>query len=288
MIGLPTMHDVLKGPMPTVIGGNNVYPSLEDVTDLVRSLINDDGSGATGTVGEGQIAVDNPEISPAMLRFLNAAIKELFRELRNIGDPTLIVDNYILLNLPVINGPEGSATPSPETQVSLGYTGCFDGTQMWPGFTLPANMLMPTEIWQRQTGSNLPFTKVPQAEGAIPSAIQGLYMGQWEWRGDAIWFNGAVQACDLRIRGQLTFPAVSGANLDFSTTYIPVQDCVNVVAYKVASKFAMRLGNPTGSQVFDAKAKEETQQLRNEQVRRAQSIDYGRQGYGSGSGLINY
>lgn len=286
MVGSPILHDALKGPMPTVIGGSNVYPSLEDVTNLVRSLINDDGAGATGAVGEGQIAVDNPSISPAMIRFLNAAVKELYRELRNIGDPTLIADNYVLLNLPVINGPEGSATASPETQVSLGYTGFFDGTQMWPAYTLPTNMLMPIEVWQRQTGSNLPFTRVPQAQGAISSAIQGPYMGQWEWRGDAIWFNGATQACDLRIRYQQTFPLPVGPNIDFSTTYIPVQDCVNVVAYKVASKFVMRLNEPAAAQTFDAKAKEEMQQLRNEQVRRAQSIDYGRQGYGSGTGFV--
>jgi hypothetical protein len=109
--------------MPNVVVGVNQFPSLEDVTNLVRSLVNDDGAGATDTVGEGQIFVDNPSISPAMQRLLNASLKELYRELRIAGDPTLIADNYVLTNLPVIFGPEGQGVASPETQQSLGFQG---------------------------------------------------------------------------------------------------------------------------------------------------------------------
>jgi hypothetical protein len=278
-----TPHDVsnIGESMPQAVGGNNAFPSLEDVANLVRSLVNDDGEGATGTPGEGQIVVDN---SPSLTRFLNSAIGEMYRELRNVGTKSLIADNYIVENLPVLDGPYGSAAPAPETQVSLGYTGFFDGTQMWPNLTLPINMLMPVEVWQRQTGSEISFSPVPQAQGGLPPAVQGQYLGQWEWRSDAIWFNGALTNCDIRIRYQLKLPMFAGTNIAYASTYIPIQDCVNAVAYKVAAKYAMRLNGPETAAAFDTLAKAEMLQLRNEQVRRQQSIDYNRQSYDSNNG----
>lgn len=270
--------------MPTAIGGSNVYPSLEDVANLVRSLVNDDGAGATDTVGEGQIVVDDSSISPALINFLNASIAEVYREMRNVGDKTLIADNYIVLNLPVLNGPYGLSAPAPETQVCLGYTGFFDGTIMHPGFTLPVNMLSPIEVWQRETGSETSFTKVPQAQAALTPGVQGPYLGQWEWRSDGLWFNGALTNCDIRLRYNLKLPLFHGQNLDYSQTFIPIQDCVSAVAYKVAAKFAMRLNSPETAAAFDARAKEEMKELRNESVRRRQGIDYNRQAYGNDNG----
>ncbi len=52
--------------------------------------------GATGTVGEGQIIVDNQNISVKLINAMNEAIRQTFRKLRTVGDPTLIADNYIV------------------------------------------------------------------------------------------------------------------------------------------------------------------------------------------------
>ena len=266
--------------MPQAVGGNSVYPTYQDVANVVRSIVNDDGPGATDTVGEGQILVDNYSISPALLHFINLSIGEVYRELRNVGDPTLIADNYIVKNLPVIHGPQGFATPSPETQVSLGYNGFFDGTTIWPNFKLPINMLVPIKLQERGTGSDLPFHEMSQAQNGLPSIVQGESFGMWEWRSDGIWLPGAVQNRDLMLRYQVKFPLAQGPNVNFATTRIMIQDCVSAVAWKTAAKYSMRLSGATPTTAAcDAKAKEEMMQLQNEQIRRAQSIDYNRAAY---------
>ena len=266
--------------MPSsAIGGNNVYPSLQDVANQVRSILNDDGAGVTGTVGEGQIVVDNASISLALINFLNLSIGELYRELRNSGDQTLIADNYIVLGLTPVNGPNGVGGPSPETQVQLGYTGYFDGTTLNSNLTLPINMLVPLRVWQRQSGTGLPFTPMAQAQGGLAPAYQGPLLGAWEWRSDGIWFNGATVPMDIRIRYKLKLPFFSGNNLDYTQTYIPIQDCVSAVAYKVATKYAARLGS-SDTAYLDQRAKEEMLQLKNEQTRRAQGVPFQRPGYG--------
>lgn len=269
--------------MPTAIAGDNVYPSLEDVSSLVRSLINDDGPGATDTVGEGQIAVDNPLLSPAMQRLMSASIAETYRELRSVGDATLIADNYIVAGLPPIHGPYGIGAPAPETQVALTYNGFFDGTTMWPNLKLPSNMLMPLRMWERATGSELPFQPMVQSQDGLPPGIQGPRLHLWEWRSDGIWMPGSTMQRDIRLRSQTKLPLYFGPNIDWSTTYIPIMDCVSAVAYKTAAKYAMRLQGATPNwEALDNQAKFEIGELQNEQVRRAQRVPYRRVPYGGG------
>lgn len=273
--------------MPTAIAPLTNYPTLQEVADLVRTLVNDDGAGATGTVGEGQIVVDNQQISVKLINALNSALGWLYTSLGNVGDPTLVADNYIVLNLPVLHGVNGVGSPDPSAQVQLGYAGFFDGTQWWSDFKLPSNMLEPTRIWQRLTGSNLPFKPLPQAQDGLDPNWQGNWLGNWEWREDGIWMNGAIQPNDIRIRYRLKLPLFYGTNIDFSSTYIPVQTCTNAVAYKVAGIIEDSLSNPEGAQKRAAEAADYMFLLRNSKVRRAQGVPYHRPSYqeDNGTGL---
>lgn len=273
--------------MPSVISPLTNYPTLEDAANLVRTLVNDDGAGLTGTVGEGQIVVDNANVSTKLINALNSALSWLYTSLGNVGDPTLVADNYTVLNLPPVHGVNGVGCPDPSAQVSLGYAGFFDGTQWNSAYKLPTNMLEPTRVWQRLTGSNLPYMPVPQAQDGLAPVWQGNYLGSWEWRGDGIWFNGAIQNCDIRIRYRLKLPLFLGANLNFSTTYIPVQNCTNAVAYKTAAIIDNSLGNDTTAMSFATEAADYMFLLRNAKVRRAQGVPYQRPAYqeSQGTGL---
>jgi hypothetical protein len=263
------------------IGGPQPYPSLEEVANLVRTIMNDSMPGATDTVGEGQILVDNQKISVQMINALNESIRQVFRKLRTIGDPTLIVDNYIVTNLPVVNGTEGQGVADPSTQVALTFNGFFDGTNINAGYNLPSNMLVPLAVWQRQTNSGNPFELMTQAQGGIPSLIQGWGLGSWEWRQDGIWFNGSLYNYDVRLRYYRTFLPFTGASLNFATTYIPIMDCTSAVAYGAAAILDASLGSPQAADT-KAKADEEMFHLRNEQVRRAQGVPYNRPAYEEG------
>lgn len=273
--------------MPSLITPLTNYPTLQDVANLVRTLVNDDGAGATGTVGEGQIIVDDATVSTKLINALNSALSWMYTSLGNSGDPTLIADNFIVLNLPVISGANGVGSPDPSAQVQLGYAGFFDGAQWHPTFLLPSNMLEPTRVWQRITGTNLPYMPLPQAQDGLQPNWQGNRLGEWEWRGDGLWMNGAIQNCDIRIRYRLKLPLFRGAAINYTTTYIPVQECTNAVAYKTAAIIEDSLSNPEGAAKRATEAADYMFLLRNTKVRRAQGISYHRQAYqeGSGSGL---
>jgi hypothetical protein len=273
--------------MATQTGG---YPSLETVMQVARLYLNDWQPGLTSTPGEGQITTDNTTASPQTLFALNSAIREVYRELRNVGDPTLIRDN-VQANLPA------NSVTGPNVQTYLGFSGYYDGGTLQPSPTLPSDMIYPMELWEQQTGSNLPFVPMRQPQGGLQSVIQqATCLGQWEWRGggttgstigtaggDSIWFVGSISLITIRMRylAALTqFSAISGSSA-FASTFIPIMDCEEAVGTKVAFKVARALSGLTPA-VTDLKtdAAEAMFQLRNAIARRGQTIQYHRIPYG--------
>jgi hypothetical protein len=262
-------------------GGNGgSYPSLEEIANYVRALINDSQAGATGTPGEGQIFTDNPAISPFVQPMINASIREVYRELRNIGAPTLIRDNVIVSGLTPINGPNGLGQADPAVQVFLSYGGYFDGQTINSALLLPGDMLFPVRVWERQTDSNNTFTPMHQPQFGLPSRPQASAFGEWEWREDKVWMIGSTQIRDLRFRYYCSLPQFFSATLDFASTFVPVLDSGDAIALKTATKYARMLGSP-GLPDLIGEAKEQMFQLKNQYTRRAQSVDYHRVPFGS-------
>src|SRR5579875_3013247 len=144
------------------ISGVQRYPNLQGMMDQFRSLVNDDGGGNDGPQG-GIIATNN---APFTLPFLNRAIRWLFRNLRNIGDPALIIDNYILPGIPALT------QPNPAVQVSLGFLGYFDGFQNHAQWTLPAGAMGIDRLWERATGTGLDFTPVTARPDGLAPRMQ--------------------------------------------------------------------------------------------------------------------
>jgi hypothetical protein len=261
--------------------------SLATIMDLVRSLVNDTQAGATSTPGEGQIFTNNPAISPFTQPFLNSSIRELYRELRNVGQPTLVKDNVIISKLPVVNSPtNGSGSPDPTVQVYLSTSGFFDGVSINSSYLLPGDLIYPEKLWERQSGTNDSFQAMSQPQFGLSPTPQQTCLGQWEWRGDQIWMPGATQTRDIRLRYWSTLPQFFSATLDFNSTYVPVLDCTDAVAYKTAVKYARMLGSP-GLEDLKAEAAVQMFHLKNATTRRAQSVTYNRVPYGSSDGDYN-
>lgn len=257
--------------------------SLATIMDLVRSLVNDTQAGATNTPGEGQIFTNNPSISPFTLPFLNSSIRELYRELRNVGQPTLIKDNVVISGLPVVNSPtNGVGQSDPSVQVYLSTAGFFDGVSINSQFTLPGDLIYPEKLWERQAGTNDNFKPMSQPQFGLEPVAQTPWLGQWEWRGDNIWMPGATQSRDVRLRYWAQLPQFFSATLDFKSTYVPILDCTDAVAYKTAVKYARMLGSP-GLEDLKAEAAIQMFQLKNATTRRAQSVNYQRLPYGTSS-----
>lgn len=273
---------------PTInISQSSGSTSLATIMNLVRSLVNDTQAGATGTPGEGQIFTNNPAISPFTQPFLNSSIRELYRELRNVGQPTLIKDNIIISGLPVINSPaNGPGAPDPAVQTILSTSGYFDGVQIWPNFQLPGDVLYLEKVWERTSGTNNNFEEMNQPQEGLPSVAQVQSFRNWEWRNDNLNLPGATTVRDLRLRYYCALPQFFSQTLNFDTTFVPIMDCTDAVAYKTAVKYARMLGSP-GLADLAAEAKEQMFQLKNANTRRAQSVDYQRIPYGNSDGDLN-
>jgi hypothetical protein len=275
------------GASPTINSPQSSFASLETVMNLVRSLVNDTQAGLTSTPGEGQIITDNSSVSPFTLPFLNSAIRQLYRELRNVGDPQLVFDNVLIIGLPPLHSPtNGIGGSDPTVQTILSTVGYFDGVVQWPQYLLPAYMIYPTKLWERETGTNDNFEPMHQVQDGLPAQQQNFVLGKWEWRNNNLNFMGATQARDIRMRYYGALPQFFSPTMDFSSTYVPIQDCTDALAYMVAVMYARMLGSP-GLADLIVEQKNQMFQLKNATTRRAQSVNYHRHPFGNSSGDIN-
>jgi hypothetical protein len=262
------------------ISAPNNYPNLQGMMDLFRSSVNDDGSGTDGPQG-GIIATN---AAPFTLPFLNNAIKWVFRKLRNIGDPALIIDNYLLLGLPALTG------PNPAVQVSLGYEGYFDGFENHAQWTLPSGAITIDRVWERLAGSDLTFHPMQESPDGLPGVHQVSRMRHYEWRGNAIWMPGSLESVDLRIRAKISMPAMLGTNLNFSTTYVPILDCEDAIVDRMLVRYARRFAP---DQLADAKAASaesifelERMVVRQSQRKQNRRRDFGEDAVGNFAGWV--
>lgn len=266
--------------MITAVGGNTRYPSLESIAALFRAQINDSFSGASGSMGEGLIMFDQ---NPDLLTFMNAAIRDTYSDLRNVGDPSLILDNYLLIGIPALT------TPDPTVQVSLSYAGYFNGYSWSPQWALPIGCQKVERLWERQHASNDSFSPMTYCPQGLPPVYQSYGMGQWEIRQSAVWMPGCMNSVDLRLRCSITFPDfLNPATLDFSSSYVPVVDCQNNVVDKMLKRYARRFAPDMYPLTKDAEA-ESLNKLRLEVVRAMQSAENQRIEYGTeATGSLSY
>lgn len=265
--------------------GNNTYPSIETVLDAVRSTVLDDMAGATDTVGEGQIYVDDTKVSVTLSNFFNRSLEALCMQLRVSSGPMLMRDNYLLLGLPPINSSLGLAAPNPAVQCYVDQTGYFDGTAMHPGLILPQDFLQPDVVMERLNNSNGRFIPVREAVRGLSSSWQGSCFGEYEWREDRIYLRGALTTRDLRLRYYGRLVNLYEKGVDVKTTYIPIKDCANNLVDKIVVRIARRI---MPERLADAMAAEAASllDLRRELVQQKQGQEYETQTYGSEAGPL--
>lgn len=256
--------------MLNVVGGNTRYANLQAIADLFRSQINDDMSGATGTPGEGQIATNT---SPFLLAFMNSAIRDVYSDLRNVGDPALILDNYMLLGIPPL------ASWNPAVRVTLSYAGYNNGFSWVNTWLLPIGCQRVEAMWERISNTNANFHDMRQVQW-LPGCNQGDRMGVWAMEQNAVVMPGCMQMVDLRMRCRITFPDfLNPATLDFATSYVPILDCQNAIVDKMLMRYARRFAPDQYATAKDA-ATDSMNKLQLEIVRQQQSISNQRTPYG--------
>ena len=260
-----------------VIGGNVRYPNLQSMADLFRAKINDTANNTTGYgTGSGNTAgLIMGNSNPDLQTFLYTAIEELYADLRNIGDPELILDNYILTGIPALT------TSDPTVQVSLAYSGYFNGYTWSNSWLLPIGVSKMLAMWERQTGSGSDFYPMTPCPFGLPPVAQGQSMKYWEMRQGQIWMPGALTQRDLRLRARITFPtAPYSPTLNFQTTYVPILDCRNAVVAKMMISYSQRFA-PELYQMSVAEEDRLMSKLRLEVVRQLQGTENQRSEFGA-------
>jgi len=247
------------------------YPLLENVMQLARAGINDMLRATTGA-----ILTDS---APFTVVYANAAIRRTQRYLANNGIASNIRDNVILSSIPPAVGAD------PQIQVYISPLGYFDGANMNSQPTLPADLILPLEVWERQTGSGAQFIFMPQPQEGLESRIPGSYFGQWEWREDRINMTGSTITEDLRLRYEASLARIA-ASADFTKTTINLVDGEDALAAGIVLQYARTRGSAM-RQEAEAWWKSECDEIVNRHVRRDQRIAYRPRGYRAGGGRID-
>jgi hypothetical protein len=247
------------------------YPIASDVLQLSRAGINDMQRGVSGSV--------LTDTAPFTVVYLNAAVRRVQRELANNGITSNIRDNVIITGLTPAVGSD------PNIQVYLSALGYFDGANVNTTPTLPADLILPLQVWERQTGSGAQFQMMTRPEEGLQSRIPGSYFGQWEWREDRINMTGSTIAEDLRLRYEASLARIA-AGVDMTKTTIPIRDGEDALAAGVVVQYARTRGSAMRQEAktwFD----DEIFQLVNRYVRQDQRIAYRPRGFRAGSGRID-
>lgn len=257
---------------PTTASG---YPSIEDVMNLIRVLVNDTFAGANNVPGEGRTFTDS---APFTIPILNSAVSWLSRKLENNGVTTFTVDNFII-TIPAIG------TVDPGLQASLLYTGYYNGITNSNTPSLPADLLMPLRLWERPTGTTIPFNPMDFID-TLPSVAQSQSLRYWTWNQDQLNLVGAVQSIDIRLRYKSKILPKITASTNFKTTVIGCADCADALAYQAAKLYAGSRNGIGLPPSFEEDRKEAIAQMILRYVRAQQAQSNQRQAYGDeGSAL---
>lgn len=234
--------------------GSTAYNTAGQVTSLVRSLLND--------------AAGNLFTDTVLIPYANSAYRKVQRALANVGSAGFLSDDALLV-VPAVTSTD------PSVQVSI-----TDATA--PPNQLPIDLLVPLKLWERPNGSSDDFVEMTDLtdHGGLPSQPQGLNLQYWEWRADGLYFLGATQDTQVRLRYEKALAAFADG-----TSPVLIRDAIEPIAYFTAAMAAAARGAPQAARWDDAgnDALEDLLQraTRREQgsVRRRRPYTW-RQGYG--------
>lgn len=233
--------------MPVVPVGPEALPSQVfwsalDVLNMSRVLIND----AQGSLEGQELSAEQP----FTWTLLNLAYAKLQDQLCDTNVESVTYAEAIVGPLSL----SPSAAFDPNVQVRLDYQGYWDGVnETDPTITLPGDLLEPTLLWERPSGSNLPFLQMKQQMGGLRAKWGSAYgysnnysrFGVWEFRGNngipAMFFPGAQVAIDIRIR-YIPSLALLAMNEDGSYPQIPLARAGEALAYGIAYMWAQIRG----------------------------------------------
>ncbi len=261
------MPIIPPAPLSTV-----VFWDTEDVLNFARILINDAQGGLSGQ--------DLADSRPYTWPLLNFCYANLANWLEDSNVESSAYSEAIIG--PLAAAPTASSDCN--TQCRLGYDGYWDGNQADATdntFKLPDDCLMPLEIWEQRAGQSGPYLPMRQVLGGIPPVAGSWNLRLWEFRQNAIYFPGAIQANVLRIRYIPALPLLVQPTGTQPYPQVPLARCGQALAYLVAAEFA-EIRNAPNAALLRSKADAQLEMISNKSAKRENQVDQRRMGYGFG------
>lgn len=236
--------------MPVV--GTTAYNTAGQITALIRSLLND--------------AAGNLFTDTVLLPYVNSAYRKVQRVLANVQSGAFLQDD-VLLVVPAVTAVDASV------QVSI-----TDATA--PPNQLPTDLLVPLKLWERVNGSTDDFLEISDVTntGGLPSEPQGEMLNIWEWRADGLYFLGATQDTQIRLRYEQAFP-----DLCDSTSPVLIRNAQEAIAYAAAAMAGAARGAPQADR-WDGAAADALEDLILRAAQREQQTPRRRRPYSSRAG----
>jgi hypothetical protein len=246
--------------MPVV--GSSAYNTAGQITSLVRSLLND---------AQGNLFTD-----AVLLPYVNSAYRKVQRAMGNAGAGGFLTDDALLV-VPAVASQDSSL------QVSI-----TDATA--PPNQLPTDLLLPLKLWERPNpsstggGSAQDFVEMVDLtrHGGLPSRPQDLALSVWEWRSDGIYFLGATQDTQIRLRYLKAYPDLTDA-----TSPVLVRNAQEALAFAGAALAGWARGSPLAEKWDDAAA-DAIEDLIIQAVKREQQTGRRRRPFSSRSGYTPF
>lgn len=238
------------------------YDTTETVLNFARVIANDCALSIAGNV----LSDSQPYVYP----MLNLAWRKLQDKLGNNAIESF-PQEAILLNVAAM---PGTALLDLSTQAMIDFDGYFDGLNSNPTPILPQDLDIPIKLWERPSNQpGLQFTEMISIS-PLPSRQKLGNLLNWEWRDDALYFIGASQSVDIRLRYK---KFMDDMGIDPSST-IPLIRCAVALAYLVVEIFAESRGSVVSAK-FTAQKDESIKQLINNTTRKKQHSGFRRQSY---------
>ena len=240
--------------MPVV--GSSAYNTAGQITSLVRSLLND---------AQGNLFTD-----AVLLPYANSAYRKVQRALGNAGAGGFISDDALLVV---------AAVTAQDASLQVSIT---DATA--PPNQLPTDLLVPVKLWERASGSSDDFAEMVDLtrHGGLPSRVQDTVLSVWEWRADGLYFLGATQDTQIRLRYLKAYPDLSDA-----TSPVLIRNAQEAIAYATAALAGWARGSPLAEKWDDA-AGDALEDLVVQAVRREQQTSRRRRPFSSRSGYTPF
>lgn len=237
--------------MPVV--GTTAYNTAGQITSLVRSLLND--------------AAGNLFTDAVLLPYVNSAYRKAQRALANIQSGSFLTDD-VLLVVTAVTQVDASA------QVSI-----TDATA--PPNQLPPDLLVPVKLWERANGSSDAFIEMTDLtdHDGLPSEPQALTLTYWEWRADGLYFLGATQDTQIRLRYQKSYPDLGDAS-----SPVLIRQAQEALAYGAAAMAGAARGAPQAER-WDAAAADALEDLILRATQREQQTGRRRRPFSSRAGF---